>query len=73
VSLQPGAANAAPVYLGDADVSATAYAVRLAAAVAGIPPAPYIVEGYDTGPFRLSDFWVRGADTETLHIGIVPF
>ena len=73
ISLQPGAAGGNPIYLGDADVSATDYAVRLAAPAGAVPPAPYIIEGYDSGPFRLSDFYVIGTEQEILHIGVVEF
>jgi hypothetical protein len=73
ISLQPGAAGTNPIYVGDANVSASNYAVRLAAPSGSVPPAPYIIEGYESGPIRLSDFYVIGTATEVLHIGVVEY
>jgi len=70
LSIQPGAANANAAYVGDADVSAVSYAVRLEPAVAGTPPAPFMIES--RGGVKPSDLWVIGTADEILHIGIVP-
>lgn len=77
VSLQPGAANAAPVYVGDSTVTAAAYGVRLPAAAAGEPPAPFTIEGIGDKEYSsiegmpLSAVWVIGTNTEKLHVSYV--
>lgn len=70
ISLQPGGANAAPIYVGDAitSPSASVYGVRLEAAVATIPPAPFVLGEYAPGWCTLADFRVIGANTEKLHV-----
>lgn len=73
ISLQPGPSNASPVYVGDAAVTNALYSTRLPAASAGIPPAPFIVGGYDSGGVRLGDYYVLGANGETLHIGMQTY
>jgi len=74
VQLQPQGDNANPVYVGArSDVSATDYGFRLEAGTAGVPPAPWLLGEHDSGPLKLSDFWVIGTDAEVLHILIEPF
>lgn len=70
VSLQPGASNAAAVYVGDADVSDSDYGVRLEAASGGVPPAPFMLGETQSqvGHFKLSDLYVLGSNTEKLHL-----
>jgi hypothetical protein len=73
VMLQPDTANNAVILVGDADVSDTAYAFRLEAPDAGVPPAPFILEFSNQGPIRLSDIYVKGTNAEKLRIGVVVF
>lgn len=70
ISLQPGGGNAAPIYVGDAvnTPSAASHGVRLEAAAATIPPAPFVLGEFAPGWCKLSDFQVIGANTEKLHI-----
>jgi hypothetical protein len=70
ISLQPGGANAAPIYVGDAITtpSASSHGVRLEAATATIPPAPFVLGEFAPGWCTLADFRVIGANTEKLHI-----
>jgi hypothetical protein len=71
ICLQPGAANAAPVYLGGSAVSASVYGVRLEAAESGVPPAPFLLGEFTDGTVHLEDWYVLGANTETLHVFLV--
>lgn len=75
LSLQPDKANAAACYLHNAsDVTATNYGHQLPAATAGIAPAPYILGDFTAaGQFRLSDFWVIGANAEKLRVLAWPY
>lgn len=72
ISLQPDTANAAACYVGGAEGVATLAAgtagVRLEAAAAGVPPAPFILGEFTNTPMKLSDFAVTGANNEKLHI-----
>lgn len=74
LSLQPNGANANPVYVGNsATTSSTNYFVRLEAAAATIPPAPWqISEALPptvTLAVRLSELYVNGTNAEKLHVG----
>lgn len=73
ISFQPDVDCDAVIYIGDENVSDTDYAVRLEVPVDSVLPVPYVIEGYDTGPLRLSDFWVISTATKLLHIGVVEF
>lgn len=74
ISLQPRGSNAAVIYVGDSNlVSSTVYGVRLEAGDSGIPPAPFIMGEFETGPLHYSDWWVTGAQGEFLHILAIPF
>ncbi len=76
VALQPGAANSGAVYVGStpATLSSAAYGVRLPAAVAGIPSAPFQLEpAGQGGPMKISDFYVLGTANDTLHLLVVGF
>lgn len=70
-SLQPGAANANPVYLGASGVSATDYGVRMPAAAAGVPPAPFLLGEFDDGTLNLGDLYVIGTADEKLHALVI--
>ena len=70
VSMQPGTANTGPVYIGDANVSTTAYGIRIPAPVTNEPPAPVIWGETQSqhGHFKLSELYVRGSNNEKLHM-----
>jgi hypothetical protein len=78
ITMQPGATNANPIYVGDAAVSATAYAVRLPAASSSEPPAPFQIDALgdltlpDAG-MNLADVYVIGTASQKLHVGIVRY
>lgn len=72
ILLQPGTSNANAIFVGDADVTVAIYAFKLPAALNAERPV-HLGEGYDAGPLRLSDFFVRGTNAELLHIGLIPF
>lgn len=73
VTIQPGTANANPVFIGKSTVSTTDYGARLPAAVSNEPPAPIMIG--DTqgqlGHFKMSDVYVRGTNTEKVHLLVV--
>ena len=73
ISLQPGPSNANPVFIGDENVTTALWAWRSPAPTGGNPPAPLILGEFESGPIKLSNFYVRGTDGETLHIGTIPF
>ena len=74
LDLQPRGTNAAPVYVGqDNTTSSTNYGVRLEAAVATIPPAPYPLGDFNAGPLHFSDVWALGTTGDFLHVLGVPF
>jgi len=73
ISIQPGGANASPVYIGGAAVSATVYGVSLPASAAGVPPAPFLIDGLQGGAIQLGDFYVIGAVGEKVTLLIFPY
>jgi hypothetical protein len=69
ISLQPGAANSNPIYVGDSTVSATDYGVQLRAPAQGLPPDPFVIApGGPAGLLRPSNCYVLGTAEEVLHI-----
>ena len=80
VSLQPDGANAGAVFVGGAPkvgtvvaLSSSDHGVRLEPGATGVPPAPFLIGEFETGPLRLSDIYVIGTDTEVLHILVLGF
>ena len=80
ISLQPEGGNADPIFVGGgrkaaagASLSSTDYGFRLEAATATIPPAPFILGEFETGPIRLSEFYVLGTADEILHIAVLGY
>lgn len=73
VSIQPGTANTNPVYIGDANVTSSAYGIRLPAPVSSEPPAPVILGETQSqvGHFKLSDVYVSGTNAEKVHLLVV--
>lgn len=70
--LQGHHANTARIFVGDdASVSGTDYGFYLPIPTGS--PLPVILGPYETGPMRLSNFWVVGTNNEVLKIGIIPF
>lgn len=70
-SLQPGEANANPVYIGDGDtdtLSSTDYGTRLPASTAGVPPPPHIIGEFEDGAVNPNHTYVIGSNGEKLHI-----
>lgn len=73
LTLQPGGANANPIFVGSAaDITSSDYGYRLEAAAAGVPPAPFVLE-FTRGVMRLSQIYVKGTATETLHVSVVAY
>ena len=73
ITLQPGGANANPIYVGGPAVDGTTFGVRLEAAVATVPPAPWqLSELFGWGHLSLEDVYVRGTNTEKLHVLWLP-
>lgn len=68
ISLQPNGANAGQVFVGDAAVTSSVFGVRLEAGAAGVPPAPFVLGEFTTGWLKMADLWVKGSNTEKLHI-----
>jgi hypothetical protein len=67
--LQPGGANAAPVYVGGhGAITSDDHLFSLPAGAAGVPPAPFMWElaGRQVRP---SDIYVLGTNTEKLRFG----
>jgi hypothetical protein len=73
MSLQPGGANANPVYLGGPGVSSTDYGTCLPAASGGIPPPPHVIGEFYDGAIAVADFYVIGTASQKLHIHYLPF
>src|SRR5258706_9711876 len=74
LSLQPDTANANPVYIGNSATTTAANSfVRLEAATATVPPAPWQISETIPGQsvtsvaLRLSDLYVFGTNGEKLH------
>lgn len=58
------AGGAAAVYVHNANtVSSTVYGMR-----ADASSVPVVISGAQGGPIRLSEVWVRGTATQTVHI-----
>lgn len=71
VTFQALTAVAAIIYVGDSNlVSATVHGFR-------IDPTdtqqPFTLGPFDSGPVKLSDFWVVGTANDVLMIGAVPY
>ena len=74
ISLQPGAANGNPIYIGSGStVASTDYGVRLPAATGGEPPAPYIIGEFEDGSLLAEDIWVLGTSTQKLHVLVAVY
>jgi hypothetical protein len=72
LTLQGHHANTARVFIGDdSSVSVTDYGFYCPIPTGS--PVPVILGPFETGPMRLSNFWVIGTNAEVLKIGIVPF
>lgn len=72
LSLQAGAANAAPVFVGGPGVSASVYGVRIPTPVESVPAAPYMIEDADEST-EMKDWYVIGTDGQTLHVLIIAY
>lgn len=64
-------AGSNPVYVGESNlVSSTVHGFR-------VDPTdtqqPIVLGPFDSGPLKLSDFWVRGTNAEVLVIGAIPY
>jgi hypothetical protein len=69
ISMQAGAANANPVFIGGPGVSTTDYGVRIPAATGGVPDAPYIPSDFfRPGRNKLSDIFCIGTAGQKLHL-----
>jgi len=69
LKLQADDGNTNPIYVGgDNTVTAAAHGLRIPAPTAGVPAAPETFGGYDTGPLKLSKFWVIGTNNEILNV-----
>jgi hypothetical protein len=71
LTMQPGGANANPVFVGSRDdITSSDYGFRLEAANAGVPPAPFVLD-LNTNSLRLSDLYVKGTSTEKLFLSVI--
>ena len=71
ITLQALTAVAAIIYVGDSSaVSATVHGFR-------IDPTdtqqPIVLGPFESGPIKLSDFWVLGTANDVLVIGAIPY
>lgn len=74
VSFQARGTNSNPIFIGGpTTASATEYGVRVNAPAGGVPDAPILWGGYDTGPIKLEEIFVFGTDTEILHVAAEEF
>lgn len=74
ITLQGNTDSAAMHIGGDNTVSATVWGVRIPAAAGGIPAAPITFGPFsNSGPIKLSDFWVFGTANDILHISVIPY
>lgn len=74
VTFQAMGANGNPIYIGgDVTVAVNNHALRINAGTQGVPDPPIILGGFDSGPLKLSDFWVLGTGNQVLCIGMIPF
>jgi hypothetical protein len=66
-----GAKGGADVFVGGSStVSSTAYGVRLDPTAS---TTPLVLGGYDTGPMKLSDFWVIGTSSQLMSVLGIPY
>ena len=73
ITFQGGESNANAVFIGDSEVTAALWAWRIPAPVGGVPAAPLYHGEHESGPIKLSNFYVIGTADETLHIGVIPY
>lgn len=73
--IQPGGTNANPVFIGGPGVTTTDYGVRLNAAAAGVPPAPFSLCDHLPHPkfVTLADVYVIGTGAETVTVLWIPY
>jgi hypothetical protein len=71
--LQGHHANTARIFVGkDENTSVTVYGFYLP--IPSGSPLPVVIGPFsESGPVRLSQFWVIGTNAEVLKIGIIPF
>ena len=71
VTFQGLKANTNDIFVGDnSAVTSTSHAFRVDATDAALP---LVLGPFETGPMKLSDFYVIGTNNEVLVIGAVPF
>lgn len=70
IALQPDKGNSNDVYVGAATLTSSDYGVRLDP---GDTAPPVVLGHFDTGPYKLSEFYVLGTNNEKLHVLAIPF
>lgn len=71
ITLQGLKANTNDIFIGDTNlVSSTVHAFRIDSTDS---QPPFVLGNFDTGPIKLSDFWVKGTAAEVLTVGGIPF
>lgn len=73
LSLQPGAANANPVFVGGDNVTTVSYGTRLPPAAAGVPPAPHVIAEFEDGSMAPEEIFVIGTASEKLHVHMLVY
>jgi hypothetical protein len=72
LSLQPDSANASAVAIGhDSTLTTANCGTLLPAASGGVPPPPYIRDGFEDGTASLDEFYVRGTNGEKVHVDVI--
>jgi hypothetical protein len=72
ISLQAGAANSDPFFIGDeSNVSDTVYGTRMPPP--SVTQAPYLREGFADGSVAVGEWWVKGSAGEKLHVDLVLY
>jgi hypothetical protein len=72
-TVQAGAGNGNPGFLGGPGVTVLDYGIRVPAPVGGIPAEPIVLGGFDTGPVKPSHVWIVGTQDELFHFSGIPF
>lgn len=57
----------------DVTLTSTDHGVRLEGGTGGVPTAPFLLGEFESGPLRLSDFFVLGTNAEVLHISVLGY
>ena len=74
ICLQPDGANTGVIYVGAKSTMTTSdWGIRLEAPIGTVPPPPFLLGEFPSGPIRPSDLFFLGTNADKVHVLLVPF